>query len=138
MLATPVDEPFDGPDWLFEIKWDGYRGDRFHRKRQSCGWSRAIRTNSRQRYPELKDLPKFVKAKTAILDGEVVALDEQGRASFSLMQQRTGFRPGGKRAAVRMPTCPCSITPSICSISMATIGAKSRSRSARRSWRRCS
>jgi hypothetical protein len=44
-------------------------------------------------------LPQFVKAKNAILDGEVVALDEQGRASFSLMQQRTGFRPGGRRAA---------------------------------------
>ena len=40
-----------------------------------------------------------MKAKNAILDGEVVALDEQGRASFSLMQQRTGFRPGGRRGA---------------------------------------
>ena len=44
-------------------------------------------------------MAKFIKAKTAILDGEVVALDEEGKASFSLMQQRTGFRPGGKRAA---------------------------------------
>src|SRR5271166_2918382 len=44
-------------------------------------------------------MPQFVKAKNAILDGEVVALDDQGRASFSLMQQRTGFRPGGRRAA---------------------------------------
>jgi len=51
------------------------------------------------RYPELKDLPNFVKAKNAILDGEVVALDDEGRASFSLMQQRTGFRPGGRRTA---------------------------------------
>jgi bifunctional non-homologous end joining protein LigD len=38
-----------------------------------------------------------VKAKNAILDGEVVALDDEGKPSFSLMQQRTGFRPGGKR-----------------------------------------
>jgi bifunctional non-homologous end joining protein LigD len=50
------------------------------------------------RYPELKDMAQFVKAKNAIFDGEVVALDEDGKASFSLMQQRTGFRPGGKRA----------------------------------------
>src|SRR5207237_8203422 len=46
-------------------------------------------------------LPKFVKAITAILDGEVVALDEQGRASFSLMQQRTGIREHGRRVGGR-------------------------------------
>ncbi len=46
-------------------------------------------------------MPDFIKAKTAILDGEVVALDADGRASFSLMQQRTGFRPGGKKAVAK-------------------------------------
>jgi bifunctional non-homologous end joining protein LigD len=98
MLATPVNEPFDGAEWLFEIKWDGYRAIAFI----EGGKLRLVSRNQNeltQRYPELKDLPKFVKAKTAILDGEVVALDDQGRASFSLMQQRTGFRPGGHRGA---------------------------------------
>jgi bifunctional non-homologous end joining protein LigD len=52
------------------------------------------------RYPELSDLAKSVKAKNAILDGEVVALDAEGRPSFSLMQQRTGFRPGGRRGVI--------------------------------------
>ena len=107
MLATPVDEPFDGPDWLFEIKWDGYRAIAFIDQ----GKLRLISRNQNeltQRYPELKDLPKFVKAKTAILDGEVVALDDQGRASFSLMQQRTGFRPGGRRGAIRC-RCTCAL-----------------------------
>ena len=52
-------------------------------------------------YPELHNLPKFIKAKTAILDGEIVALDEEGRSSFSLMQQRTGIRQGGRRTAAR-------------------------------------
>ncbi|MGA8764237.1 MAG: non-homologous end-joining DNA ligase [Candidatus Sulfotelmatobacter sp.] len=98
MLATSVNEPFDGPEWLFEIKWDGYRAVAFIED----GKLRLVSRNQNDltsRYPELKTLPKSVKAKTAILDGEVVALDEQGRASFSLMQQRTGFRPGGRRAA---------------------------------------
>jgi bifunctional non-homologous end joining protein LigD len=98
MLAESVDEPFDGPDWLFEIKWDGYRAVAFLEN----GKARLVSRNQNDltpRYPELKDLPQFVKAKTAILDGEVVALDEKGRASFSLMQQRTGFRARGKRAA---------------------------------------
>ena len=98
MLATSIDDPFDGPEWLFEIKWDGYRAVAFIEN----GKVRLVSRNQNEftaRYPELKDLPSFVKAKNAILDGEVVALDEQGRASFSLMQQRTGFRPGGRRRA---------------------------------------
>ena len=97
MLAESIDEPFDGEDWLFEIKWDGYRAIAFIEN----GKARLVSRNQNDltpRYPELKDLPQFINAKNAILDGEVVALDEQGRASFSLMQQRTGFRPGGRRA----------------------------------------
>ncbi len=100
MLAESIDEPFDGPDWLFEIKWDGYRAIAFIEN----GKVRLVSRNQNDltpRYPELKDLPQFVKANSAILDGEVVALDEEGRASFSLMQQRTGFRPGGRRAAAK-------------------------------------
>src|SRR3984885_14422994 len=46
-------------------------------------------------------MAQFVKGKNVILDGEVVVLDDEGKASFSLMQQRTGFRPGGKRAAAK-------------------------------------
>jgi bifunctional non-homologous end joining protein LigD len=98
MLATSIDKPFDAPDWLFEIKWDGYRAVAFIEN----GKTRLVSRNQNDltpRYPELKDLPQFIKAKNAILDGEVVALDDQGRASFSLMQQRTGFRPGGGRRA---------------------------------------
>ena len=98
MLAEAVDEPFDGAEWLFEIKWDGYRAVAFIED----GKLRLVSRNQNElteRFPELKDLPKFIHAKSAILDGEVVALDEQGRASFSLMQQRTGFRPGGRRVA---------------------------------------
>jgi len=98
MLATSTNEPFDGEDWLFEIKWDGYRAVAFIEN----GKVRLVSRNQNDltpRYPELKDLSQFVKAKTAILDGEVVALDQEGRASFSLMQQRTGFRAHGRRGA---------------------------------------
>ncbi|MFZ0136234.1 MAG: non-homologous end-joining DNA ligase [Candidatus Sulfotelmatobacter sp.] len=100
MLATSVDEPFDGAEWLFEIKWDGYRAIAFI----ADGKLRLVSRNQNElteRFPELKDLPKFVRAKSAILDGEVVALDDEGRASFTLMQQRTGFRPGGRRGAAK-------------------------------------
>jgi bifunctional non-homologous end joining protein LigD len=98
MLAESVAEPFDGAQWLFEIKWDGYRAIAFIEN----GKVRLVSRNQNDltaRYPELNDMAQLIKAKTAILDGEVVALDEEGKASFSLMQQRTGFRPGGRRAA---------------------------------------
>lgn len=100
MLAESIEKAFDDPAWLFEIKWDGYRAIAFIED----GRVRLVSRNQNEltgRYPELKGLPKFVKANTAILDGEVVALDAEGRASFSLMQQRTGFRPGGHRAAAK-------------------------------------
>jgi bifunctional non-homologous end joining protein LigD len=97
MLAESVEKPFDGEDWLFEIKWDGYRAIAF----VNDGKIRLVSRNQNDltpRYPELKDMAQYIDAKTAILDGEVVALDGEGKASFSLMQQRTGFRSGGRRA----------------------------------------
>ncbi|HTT21824.1 MAG TPA: non-homologous end-joining DNA ligase [Candidatus Sulfotelmatobacter sp.] len=100
MLAESIEKPFDDPEWLFEIKWDGYRAIAFI----ESGRVRLVSRNQNEltgRYPELKDMAEFVKAETAILDGEVVALDAEGRASFSLMQQRTGFRPGGRRATAK-------------------------------------
>ena len=100
MLATPVEKPFDDPDWLFEIKWDGYRAVSFLQD----GKVRLVSRNQNEltgEFPELRELSKLIKAKNAILDGEVVALDEQGRASFSLMQQRTGIRKGGRRVGAR-------------------------------------
>src|SRR6266576_2242794 len=100
MLATSVEHPFDNPGWLFEIKWDGYRAIAFIE-------GDSVRLVSRNhndltgQFPELRDLTKFVKARNAILDGEIVALDDQGRPSFSLMQQRTGFQPGKRRVPGR-------------------------------------
>jgi bifunctional non-homologous end joining protein LigD len=98
MLATAIDEPFDSADWLFEIKWDGYRAIAFVEGDRGRLVSRNQNDLTSQ-YSDLQDLPAFVGAKTAVMDGEIVALDEQGRSSFSLMQQRTGFRDRRKRFA---------------------------------------
>ena len=100
MLATAVEKPFDSPDWLFEIKWDGYRAVAFVNE----GKVRLVSRNQNdltQQFSELQELPHFLNVQSAVLDGEIVALDEQGRSSFSLMQQRTGIRSGGKRVAGR-------------------------------------
>ncbi len=96
MLANSTAKAFDDPDWLFEIKWDGYRAVVFI----DDGRVRLVSRNQNDltaQFPELKSLPQFVKAGRAILDGEIVALDDEGRPSFSLMQQRTGFQPGKRR-----------------------------------------
>jgi bifunctional non-homologous end joining protein LigD len=100
MLATAIEKPFDDPDWFFEIKWDGYRAVAFIEN----GKLRLVSRNQNDltgQFSELRELPALIKARTAILDGEIVALDEEGRPSFSLMQQRTGIRSGGRRTASR-------------------------------------
>jgi bifunctional non-homologous end joining protein LigD len=97
MLATLTDHPFSSEDWLFEIKWDGYRSIAFIRD----GDVEFVSRNQNEMtslYPELHDLPKYVQGKQVVLDGEIVALDEKGRPSFSLMQQRAGIRSGVKRS----------------------------------------
>jgi len=96
MLATPTAKAFDDPDWLFEIKWDGYRAVAFIEDGRVRLVSRSQNDLTAQ-FPELGSLPQFVKAQRAILDGEIVALDGEGRPSFSLLQQRTGFQPGKRR-----------------------------------------
>lgn len=96
MLASISEEPFDDPNWVFEIKWDGYRAVSFIQD----GKVQLVSRNQNDltpRYPELRELPELVKAKSAILDGEVVVPDEEGRSSFSLMQQRTGIRQHGRQ-----------------------------------------
>src|SRR6185312_6777218 len=87
MLATLVDEPFNDKDWLYEVKWDGYRALAY----LDGGDLRLVSRNQNDltaQFPELRDLATHLKARHAVLDGEVVALDERGHSSFSLMQQR--------------------------------------------------
>jgi bifunctional non-homologous end joining protein LigD len=88
-LATLADKPFSSPDWLFEIKWDGERALAFVRDGDLELRSRSAR-NITAEYPELRELAKRVNARKAILDGEIVALDESGRSEFARIQPRFG------------------------------------------------
>jgi bifunctional non-homologous end joining protein LigD len=87
MKATLVKEAFDNDRWFFEVKWDGVRVLAF----VDNGTARLqTRTghSANDRYPELAGLSRAVNLKQAILDGEVVALDPEGRPSFQLLQNR--------------------------------------------------
>lgn len=88
MLATLKKEPFDSPEWLFEIKWDGYRSLAYIDRNVKLYSRNELLFNSL--FPPLiKELEKIQDQ--CILDGEVVLLDEKGRSDFQLMQnyQRT-------------------------------------------------
>ena len=101
MLATLVDDAFDDPDWLYEIKWDGYRSIVFlgeDSKRSVRMVSRNQNDQTRE-FTELQEIADQVQCSHCILDGEIVAADESGRATFSLMQQRSGLSGNGKRSA---------------------------------------
>lgn len=87
MLAVLGGMPADPENWHFEFKWDGVRTLAFVRDGHLCLESRNG-ADVTTRYPELEGLPEAVPAKVAILDGEVVALDADGRPSFHELQHR--------------------------------------------------
>jgi bifunctional non-homologous end joining protein LigD len=76
-----------GPEWLYEIKWDGVRAICFVENGAVRLVSRSGKSCERQ-YPELSVIPHFIDAETAVLDGEICALDEHGRPRFELIQPR--------------------------------------------------
>ena len=105
MLATLTDKPFDDPDWIFETKWDGFRVVAMVEPGKAKLYSRNGLDISRK-YPSIVDALAKIK-ESAVLDGELVALDAQGRSRFQLLQNAERER------------CVCSIACSICSISTA-------------------
>lgn len=84
MLATLVDKPFDDPQWLFEIKWDGFRAIAELEGPKVNIYSRNL-ISFNSRFPELVAQLKKQKL-NAILDGEIVVLDEKGISHFQLLQ----------------------------------------------------
>ncbi|TAV89336.1 non-homologous end-joining DNA ligase [Rhizobium leguminosarum] len=96
-LALLKAKPPKGDDWVYEIKWDGYRlsvhvgptGIRIL-TRGGHDWT--------DRFPAIKQAALWLPVGSAILDGEAVVLDEQGRSDFGLLQQSLGGR-GGKKSS---------------------------------------
>jgi len=102
MLATLSDKPFSDPNWLFEIKWDGVRALAFVSAGTLTLRSRA-NIDITRRYPELSSLPKEFGAREAILDGEIVAMDESGRSSFERLQERMHVRAPSEKLIASTP-----------------------------------
>jgi bifunctional non-homologous end joining protein LigD len=97
MLATLVAAPFDDPDWQFEVKWDGFRVEAAIDDEQVRLWTRGQQDAARYFGPFLEP-PSWIAAREAIVDGEVIALDEHGEPDFALLQARIKGK-GGAAAA---------------------------------------
>jgi bifunctional non-homologous end joining protein LigD len=79
--------PFSDPAYLFELKLDGWRTLCFLRDNKAHLVSRR-RNSLNERFPELRDIGALIKAKTALIDGEVVALDQDGLPRFDALRSR--------------------------------------------------
>src|SRR5258708_37006158 len=87
MQASSVKEPFDSPDWIFETTMDGYRAiaviDSTGKARI---WSRN-RLPLESKFPMVQEAVNELKLRSTILDGEIIALDDDGIPRFQLLQQ---------------------------------------------------
>jgi bifunctional non-homologous end joining protein LigD len=87
MLARIADLPGDPERWAFEVKWDGVRALAYSEPGRLRFEARSG-NDITKRYPELGRLNRALSSHSAILDGEIVAFDEQGRPSFGRLQHR--------------------------------------------------
>jgi bifunctional non-homologous end joining protein LigD len=97
MKARLVDEPPKHGDWLYELKFDGIRAMAIKNDRKVS----LISRNGNKldaRFPEIVGAVKNLPAREYVIDGEVVALDEDGRSSFQLLQ---GLEMEGRKAPLR-------------------------------------
>jgi bifunctional non-homologous end joining protein LigD len=101
-LASLSEKPFSSDDWLFEIKWDGIRALAVIEDGTTKLVARSARSISFE-YPEFRDLAKYIRARTAVLDGEIVVLDDKGRSSFQRLQGRFGVENPSEKLQAQLP-----------------------------------
>ncbi|MDQ5987773.1 MAG: Multifunctional non-homologous end joining protein LigD [Syntrophus sp. SKADARSKE-3] len=90
MLATLIKKPFDHPDWIFEVKWDGYRAIAEISDGAVSLYSRNLISLAHKFLPVAEALRKF--RFEAVLDGEIVVVDDRGEPDFQMLQdyQKSG------------------------------------------------
>jgi hypothetical protein len=90
MKATPVTALPEGPEWIYEVKWDGYRAlaakhgedvQLLSLKNKNLAWD----------FPAVVTAVRTIKAHTALLDGEIVAVNAEGQPSFQALQNRASL-----------------------------------------------
>jgi bifunctional non-homologous end joining protein LigD len=105
MLAETKDRPFTDPEWLFELKLDGYRA-----LAARDGTARLLSRNGNDLsscFPEIIQALRALPFERLLLDGELVALDDAGRPSFQRLQQRAQLR---RALDIRHASVDCPVT----------------------------
>jgi ATP-dependent DNA ligase len=104
-LAKLVEEAPDGPDWLHELKFDGYR---MHARLDAGRVQILTRrgNNWTDKYPEIVKAIAGLPAKNAYIDGELCGLLPDGKTAFNLIQERDRYRSGIARLLPLRPTAP--------------------------------
>jgi bifunctional non-homologous end joining protein LigD len=85
MLATPWPEPFDDPDWWFEVKWDGFR--------VLVEWDGDLTLRSRRGHDFTDSFPELAEIsfdRPTVLDGELVVFGDDGTPDFNRLLERNG------------------------------------------------
>jgi bifunctional non-homologous end joining protein LigD len=90
MLARLGDAPPPGDDWAHEIKWDGFRTMARLRAGEPSLWSRNDQDLTERFATVARRLERAIRTSECVLDGEVCALDDQGRPRFGLLQRSEG------------------------------------------------
>src|SRR5437764_14959734 len=84
MMAASAAALPTGKDWTYEVKWDGYRAQAIKQGPAVSLASRNLKNITAQ-YPSVAQAVARVRAKSALLDGEIVALDGKGHPSFQAL-----------------------------------------------------
>ncbi len=86
MKPTLISKSFNDPEWIFETKWDGFRGlaliNGSKLDLRSRNW-----LDLKERFPELSDIKQAFAGKNVIADGEIVSLDSKGVSHFALLRE---------------------------------------------------
>ncbi len=88
MQPTLARQPFSNAAWLFEAKWDGWRAVCYLHD----GKVRFVSKNKRslnERFPDLRNIGKSISATSAVIDGEIVALDKKGVPCFDGLRSKS-------------------------------------------------
>src|SRR5437899_2770744 len=99
-MMAKTGDPFDSDNHFFELKWDGLRALLFLKDGKLELQNRNLRDVTAS-YPEIQTVTKRIRAKKAIIDGEVVVLSKKGTPDFGKLQNRSEERRVGKECRER-------------------------------------